>query len=194
MLDIVFKKTTVPYAKDVIIAAEVAIELLRSITMGRAGEMIGCERFATPDKATQNYLKGHFRDRKHRYCASWIFEPNSLYLVDKIFCSPPPLVEEKITLDWSQNASGGPRTVIRNSYKREIFPSDQDVFRITGEDWSVILKAEGSEMFYDQDDRMLGRSFSKAFDVEIMGDHAALGDDMLMFKLIGFDHLTKGVL
>lgn len=193
MLDIKFKKTTVPYAKDAIIAAEVAIELLRSIVMGQAGELLGCERFATPDKATQDYLKNHFRDRKHRYCASWIFEPNSLYLVDKIFCSPPPIVTESIRMDYSFNGSDF-RTVTRNTYKQDIFPTDQDVFRITGEDWTVILKAEGSAMYYAQDDRMLGRSFTSAFDVEIMGDHAALGDDMLMFKLIGFDHITKGVL
>jgi hypothetical protein len=191
-LNIVFKKTTVPLPKDAIIAAEVAIELLRSITMGRVGEMVGSSKFDTSDRATQNYLKGHFRDRKHRYCASWIYEPNSAYLVDKIFCSPPPIVEEKIKIDYL--SASGLTYVTRNSYKRDIFPTDQDVFRITGEDWSVILKAEGTEMFYDQDDRPMGRSFASAFDVEIMGDHTALGDDMLMYKLIGFDHLTKGVL
>ena len=123
----------------------------------------------------------------------WLFEPNNLYLVDKIFCSPPPIVQEKVTLDYSYNGTDF-RTLTRNVYKREIFPSDQDVFRITGEDWSVILKAEGSAMYYRTGGEMLGRSFMKAFDVEIMGDHTALSDDMLMFKLIGFDHITKGVL
>lgn len=192
-MDIVFKKTTVPLSKDVIIAAEVAIELLRSITMGQVGTFLDSSMLTSPDKGTQNYLKNHFRDRKNRYCASWIFEPNSLYLVDKIFCSPPPIVQESIRLDYSYDGTDY-RTVTRNTYKRDIFPSDQDVYRITGEDWTVMLKAEGSTMFYSQDDRMLGRSFTKAFDVEIMGDHTALGDDMLMFKLIGFDHITKGVL
>lgn len=192
-MDIVFKKTTVPLSKDVIIAAEVAIELLRSITMGRVGEMVGSSMFTTTDKATQNYLKNHFRDRKHRYCASWIYEPNSAYLVDKIFCSPPPIVSKSIRLDYSYDGTDF-RTVTRNEYKRDVFPSDQDVFRITGEDWTVILKAEGTVMFYDENDRQIGRSFASAFDVEVFGSHTALGDDMLMYKLIGFDHLTKGVL
>lgn len=192
-MDIVFKKTTVPYAQDAIIAAEVAIELLRSITMGLVGEQLGASMFTSPDKAMEKYLRFHFQNRKHRYCASWIYEPNSAYLVDKIFCSPPPIVTENIRLDYSYDGSDF-RTVSRNTYKRDVFPSDQDVFRLTGENWSVILKAEGSIMFYDQNNAILCRSFQKAFDVEITGDHDSLSDDMLMYKLIGFDHLTKGVL
>jgi hypothetical protein len=193
-LEVIFKRKPAPIARDAIVAAEVAIELLRSIVMGRVGEMVATSKFDTTDEATVGFLKNHFTGRKNRYCTSWIFESNALYLVDKIYCSPPPVVEEKIKLDWWGNTDGSYHYVTRNSYKRDVFPTDQDVFRITGEGWTIMLKADGSEVVYEDNDRQMWRSFTSAFDVEIMGDHAALGDDMLMFKLIGFDHITKGVL
>ena len=89
-------------------------------------------------------------------------------------------------MDWSRDLNGMPRYLERNCYRKDAFPTDQDVYRITGLDWCIILKSEGGAI-YNSDGLYLGRGFPEVFDVEIFGNQEELVDAMLMFKLLGFE-------
>jgi hypothetical protein len=185
-VQIIFKKDDHLVSESIRSSVKVAASVLHHVLSGKGGELVATSMFNSPDQETANYLKGHFQGRKNRYCSSWMYENGDLYLIDKIYCSPAPLMAERVPMDWSRDLNGVPRYLERNYYRKDDFPTDQDVYRITGLDWCIILKSEGGAM-YNSDGLYLGRGFPEVFDVEIFGNQEELVDAMLMFKLLGFE-------
>ena len=171
---------------DVTMAIEIALDVVRKIILKRCGPCLGTERFIGQDAVTQSYLKTHFINRKTLFCSSWIAEEHSTLFLDKIHCGPPPMKWIKVEMqEWDSNGTFFRDVLVSD---RDIFPSDQDVFRLTGENWAIYTKGDRLAVVKSDDDaEWLGHAPSNFYDVIVDGDVSSLVDDMLMYKLVGFE-------